>query len=481
MAIQIYDMGLDFTKGEGDKPESISDFRKKQAETNQANAQADKYRADKIETERKNAAAEKQAADFKQIIKDNTDPKSGDFNQEGAENAIYNYQLATDPENAAKFKKDITAERKNKVEIKEKRDKKTGEDATHLARNANPATLKYIANRMVTEGDPNGQLMLDWYAANPNAGEKEIRARVMEYVPDSAKQPKYEDIGGKLVNTNVLYLGASSLDKTKSQDILSREANNKLVAQAKVDAAVTKQAWQVENARMGKVPDGYQRVPQPDGTLKDVMIAGGEVARKEANAAIKESFQRLKESEKGIKDMDIFIGQIKKLRVANEDWWSWGMTGYIGSFWKGSDAHTKELLVESIKANTGFNKLAEMRAASGDGSSGLGQIAVKELQLLQSTIAALDPNMSDTAMKTALKDIEKAYNAARKEYDKVANAQGIPPWAVTIEGNNKAARTGLNLNNKSSGLPRTEKEGSLPPPVTHKSGAAAERARRAGK
>jgi len=45
MAIQIYDMGVDFTKGERTH-ESISDFRHKKAQANQANATADKYRAD---------------------------------------------------------------------------------------------------------------------------------------------------------------------------------------------------------------------------------------------------------------------------------------------------------------------------------------------------------------------------------------------------------------------------------------------------
>jgi len=43
MAIQVYDMGLDFTKGEGT---SISDFRLKQAQASQADATANKYRAE---------------------------------------------------------------------------------------------------------------------------------------------------------------------------------------------------------------------------------------------------------------------------------------------------------------------------------------------------------------------------------------------------------------------------------------------------
>ena len=211
MAIQVYDMGLDFTKGEGT---SISDFRLKQAQANQADATANKYDADRVETERKNAAAEKQKADFEAITVKNTDPQTGKINREGMEGDTYNYLLQHDPKAAADFGKELTAEKKVQIEIREKHLKQTEKGATYLARNPTIDTAQGLGEAMVERGNKNGQVLLDWVAANQGASEEEIKSQAMRFVPDAAKKPVWNDMGGYKQNTNPLYTGEQILNKT---------------------------------------------------------------------------------------------------------------------------------------------------------------------------------------------------------------------------------------------------------------------------
>ncbi len=74
----------------------------------------------------------------------------------------------------------------------------------------------------------------------------------------------------------------------------------------------------------------------------------------------------------------------------------WGETGWLGSWLRdrpGSAAYDLQSKIKKIDANSAFSELQQMRDASPTGGA-LGGIAVPELELLKSTIASLDPNMS---------------------------------------------------------------------------------------
>jgi len=71
-------------------------------------------------------------------------------------------------------------------------------------------------------------------------------------------------------------------------------------------------------------------------------------------------------------------------------------TGVIGAGWgsvPGTEAYDLRRAAETIKANLGFQALQDMRAQSPTGGA-LGQVAVQELQMLQATVANLDPNQA---------------------------------------------------------------------------------------
>ena len=64
--------------------------------------------------------------------------------------------------------------------------------------------------------------------------------------------------------------------------------------------------------------------------------------------------------------------------------------------------------VETIKANLGFDRLQQMRDASPTGGA-LGQVAVKELDALQSSVSSLDLNQSPDRLRNNLEQIKTHY------------------------------------------------------------------------
>ena len=82
-----------------------------------------------------------------------------------------------------------------------------------------------------------------------------------------------------------------------------------------------------------------------------------------------------------------------------------------GSFMKylpGTEAKDLDNYIGTIKANLGFQQLQAMRQASPTGGA-LGQVAVKELEALQSTIASLDPSQKKETLLANLKKVQTHY------------------------------------------------------------------------
>jgi hypothetical protein len=79
----------------------------------------------------------------------------------------------------------------------------------------------------------------------------------------------------------------------------------------------------------------------------------------------------------------------------------------------GTEGRDLETALTTIKANLGFDRLQQMRDASKTGGA-LGQVAVKELEALQATVASLDRGQSPAKLKENLEDIKYYYERWRK-------------------------------------------------------------------
>ena len=105
------------------------------------------------------------------------------------------------------------------------------------------------------------------------------------------------------------------------------------------------------------------------------------------------------------------------LELADE----FGTTGFIGAVQRKfgtlsdfTDAGALGRTVETIQANIGFNRLQQMRDESKTGGA-LGQVALRELDMLQATIATLRPGMEREKFKANLRKIKSQYFAAMSE------------------------------------------------------------------
>jgi len=110
-----------------------------------------------------------------------------------------------------------------------------------------------------------------------------------------------------------------------------------------------------------------------------------------------------------VANIDNIVEQIDKASdVALNSLTATGIPGAVTQIVPGSPSYNLRRSLDTIKANIGFDKLQQMRDASPTGGA-LGQVSEREINFLQSTIAALDPNMGDKELAEGLKKVRKHY------------------------------------------------------------------------
>lgn len=102
------------------------------------------------------------------------------------------------------------------------------------------------------------------------------------------------------------------------------------------------------------------------------------------------------------------IDKVAMDALDNGGWGETGMTGAIMSGVPGSASYDLRGDIKTIDANSAFDALSAMRNASPTGGA-LGSITEKELDLLKSSVANLDPNKSSGAFIGSLAEAKRAY------------------------------------------------------------------------
>jgi hypothetical protein len=109
-----------------------------------------------------------------------------------------------------------------------------------------------------------------------------------------------------------------------------------------------------------------------------------------------------------------------------------GTTGFVGgvaALFPETSARKLANKIKTIKANLGFDRLQQMRDASPTGGA-LGQVAVQEIEFLQSTIATLDQLEKPEDLMDALTKIEESY----QRWLEAAKGRMTPGTAESIPG-----------------------------------------------
>jgi len=120
-------------------------------------------------------------------------------------------------------------------------------------------------------------------------------------------------------------------------------------------------------------------------------------------------------------------------------------TGFIGKLLSGvagTDAYNLERITDTIKANLGFSELQAMREASPTGGA-LGQVAVQELNMLQSTLASLDVGQDEAQLRQNLQSVLTHFNnwkeAVQQSYNETYGTRTLIPKGTTAADVDAAA------------------------------------------
>ena len=108
-------------------------------------------------------------------------------------------------------------------------------------------------------------------------------------------------------------------------------------------------------------------------------------------------------------------------------------TGFLGAgarWIAGSDAVRLNQTLETIRSNIGFKELNDMRQSSKTGGA-LGNVTVRELELLQSTMVSLDPDIGEKDLVQNLQQLKNVFNGVLAKVEasnyEAKRAAGVVP------------------------------------------------------
>lgn len=180
-------------------------------------------------------------------------------------------------------------------------------------------------------------------------------------------------------------------------------------------------------AALPKPPTGYR---YRDGTDELEAIPGGPKDTSPKDAA--RAAGAVQKADTVIRKVDEALGQTGMF--------STGLPGAVAGMIPGTPAYNLDKTLDTIKANLGFSELQAMREASPTGGA-LGQVAIQELAMLQSTVASLDKGQSReqlerglTQVKTHFENWKSAVQQAQQQKPSAPAAPSLPQKGQVVDG-----------------------------------------------
>jgi hypothetical protein len=158
--------------------------------------------------------------------------------------------------------------------------------------------------------------------------------------------------------------------------------------------------------QVGSIPQGYELVTgtneKGETTLRYVPIKGGPADTAKQDEAARE---------RTLRTAGVVTGAIDKIQDKLKTT-TLPIAGFVGGNLaqvKGTNAYSVKALVDTIKANIGFEALSQMRKESPTGGA-LGQVSNQEIGFLQATLANLDQGQTAEDFEAQLTQLENIYN-----------------------------------------------------------------------
>ena len=236
--------------------------------------------------------------------------------------------------------------------------------------------------------------------------------------------PQFKEVGGRLVRIDGDKVAEAYAppEKPAFQKGQTREI--------KAGRQIITQEWdgsgwkQISRSMMDKpesdkgpaAPQGYRwngdRLEPIPGGPQDTKVG------KEAEAASRRQ-------EGAIARADFVLGKVKEA-IGQSGVTTTGTLGAISRNIPGTGGYNLNKTIDAIKANIGFAELQAMREASPTGGA-LGQVAVQELNMLQSVLGSLDTAQSQDQLEKSLYAIEKHYNGWKRAVTQAQQGQQAAP------------------------------------------------------
>jgi hypothetical protein len=158
--------------------------------------------------------------------------------------------------------------------------------------------------------------------------------------------------------------------------------------------------------------------------LRGVQVppAGGGALDPRQQEIDKEAAKRKESAQASLNVVDNTLKQIDKA-LSQVGTFTTGVPGQVLGRIAGTPAFNLRATAQTIKANLGFDRLQVMRDASPTGGA-LGQVAIQELEALQSSIGNLDPAQSPEQLIENLKAVQGHYQRWRGTLQGKAGADG---------------------------------------------------------
>lgn len=195
------------------------------------------------------------------------------------------------------------------------------------------------------------------------------------------------------------YIYATTMSATKAREQFQKELEPEL-----------KTAQNIDDISQGLYGKPYLKLNLPQ---RQAVLEYQQKSKEKVSAI---AGQGIKAEEKRITKANTIIEMTQKAFDMSSNW-NTGIGAVFSYFPEfGLGARDLAVVIDTIKANIGFEELNSMRQESKTGGA-LGNVTVRELELLQGTIAGLDQSQSQEQLKSHLLKIQAQYRKAKASYE----------------------------------------------------------------
>jgi hypothetical protein len=234
-----------------------------------------------------------------------------------------------------------------------------------------------------------------------------------------------------MVNPNALLQGTQEPAQIALLKALRDDPSLAAVDAARRAAGASTTTVNLDNQGLTKPPTGYFR---PDPSKPGLKLEPGGPAQAEATDKAKQQAGKVATTTAQIDSVQNVVSDaLSMVNPLTSGFAAKPLAGVAGT-----SPYELAKVLETIKANLGFDnfdKLAEMRANSPTGGA-LGQVAVRELEGLQASVANLDQFQSPARLRANLEKVQGHYNRWKKSVADAALPEGVPSGSQLIGTSN---------------------------------------------